>query len=199
MKEILPGIYHWTAFHKGIGFDVSSYFVVASATLIDPMMPPDGLRAFADVGEPERIVLTCRHHYRGSDRFVEAFGCPVLCPEPGLHEFEGGPDVQGYAWGEEVAPGITALEVGSLSPDDGALQIPAVEALAFADGLVHWGGGQVGFVPDQYMGDDPEAVKKGLRESLDRLLDLDYDNLLFGHGEPIVGGGRQALHTFLHQ
>ena len=49
------------------------------------------------------------------------------------------------------------------------------------------------------MGDDPEAVKKGLRESLDRLLDLDYDNLLFGHGEPIVGGGRQALHTFLHQ
>ena len=130
---------------------------------------------------------------------MEAFGCPVLCPEPGLHEFEGGPDVQGYAWGEEVAPGITALEVGSLSPDDGALQIPAVEALAFADGLVHWGGGQVGFVPDQYMGDDPEAVKKGLRESLDRLLDLDYDNLLFGHGEPIVGGGRQALHTFLHQ
>ena len=103
MKEILPGIYHWTAFHKGIGFDVSSYFVVASATLIDPMMPPDGLRAFADVGEPERIVLTCRHHYRGSDRFVEAFGCPVLCPEPGLHEFEDGPDVQGYAWGEEVA------------------------------------------------------------------------------------------------
>ena len=47
------------------------------------------------------------------------------------------------------------------------------------------------------MGDDPAAVRAGLRESLRRLLDLDFDSLLFAHGEPLVGGGRVALRGFV--
>jgi len=34
------------------------------------------------------------------------------------------------------------------------------------------------------MGDDPSAVRAALYESLGVLLDLDFDNLLFVHGEP---------------
>jgi glyoxylase-like metal-dependent hydrolase (beta-lactamase superfamily II) len=40
-------------------------------------------------------------------------------------------------------------------------------------------------------------VRAGLRESLRRLLDLDFDNLLFAHGEPLIGGGRVALREFV--
>jgi hypothetical protein len=29
------------------------------------------------------------------------------------------------------------------------------------------------------------------------LLDLDFDNLLFAHGEPLIGGGRIALRQFI--
>ena len=47
------------------------------------------------------------------------------------------------------------------------------------------------------MGDDPSLVRAGLRESLRRLLDLDFDNLMFAHGEPMVGGGKVALRGFL--
>jgi hypothetical protein len=198
MNEIVPGLHHWSAFHKGIGFDVSSYFFADVAVLIDPMLPPEGLAAFAELGEPRVILLTNRHHYRHSARFVEAFSCPVLCHESGLHEFEGGPEVEGFAFGDEVAPGVVALEVGALCPDDSALRIASKGALAFADGLVHWGGGTLGLVPDQYMGDDPEGVKRGLRASLERLLrDEDFDVLLFAHGDPIAAGGRQALRSFL--
>ena len=39
------------------------------------------------------------------------------------------------------------------------------------------------------MGDDPEGVKRGLHESLRRLLDEDFDALLFAHGEPMANGG----------
>jgi hypothetical protein len=200
MQEILPGIHHWSAFHEGIGFDVSSYYVAPAGALIDPMLPPDGIDAVRALGTPAVVLLTNRHHYRHSGDFAEAFGCPVRCPASGLHEFENGPEVEGYAWDEEVAPGIVAREVGAICPDDGALEIGhSGRALAFADGLIHWGGGRVGFVRDNYLGDDPGEVKRGLRASLDRLAKRDADNLLFAHGEPLVGGGRAALRAFLAQ
>ena len=197
MREILPGACHWTAFHEGIGMDVSSYFVEASDTLIDPMLPAEGLEWFRE-RPPERIVLTCRHHYRHSDSFVEEFGIDVHCNESGLHEFAGGPEVQAFKPGETLAPGIVAIEVDELSPDETALHLEVgAGAVAFADGLVHWGDGRVGFVPDQYM-DDPETVKRGLRAAFKRIAaDYEFDSLLFTHGEPIAGGGREALARFL--
>jgi hypothetical protein len=198
MKEILPGLYHWTAFHQGIRSDVSSYFVSKARALIDPMLPPSGLDAFRDGDEPRTIVLTNRHHYRGSGEFVAEFGCPVLCHESGLHEFEDGPEVEGFCFGDEVAPAIVALEMGAICPDDSVLRIDIGEgALAFADGLIHWGDGEIGFVPDGYMGDDPGSVKQGLRKSTGRLAEERFDSLLFAHGEPILEHGKPALHAFL--
>jgi hypothetical protein len=44
---------------------------------------------------------------------------------------------------------------------------------------------------------DPERDKQALRDSLRGLLMRDFDNLLFAHGEPLVGGGKQALRDFL--
>jgi hypothetical protein len=198
MREILPGVVHWTAFHEGIGMDVSSYFVEASGTLVDPMLPAGGLEWFRE-RPPQRIVLTCRHHYRHSDRFAKQFGIEAHCNESGLHEFAGGPEVRGFKPGETVAPGIVAIEVDALSPDETALHLDAGEgAIAFADGLVHWGDGRLGFVPDQYMGDDPEGVKRGLRAAFKRIAaEYEFDSLLFGHGEPLAGAGRQALARFL--
>jgi hypothetical protein len=70
--------------------------------------------------------------------------------------------------------------------------------MAFADGLVRSSSdGSLGFVPDFLLGEDPEGVKRGLRQSLGRLLDESFENLLFAHGRPLVGGGKEALATFL--
>jgi hypothetical protein len=65
-----------------------------------------------------------------------------------------------------------------------------------ADGVVRHDG-EMRFVSDGLLGDDPEAVKAGLRSAYTRLLDRDFDNLLFAHGEPLVGGGKEALSRFV--
>jgi hypothetical protein len=196
MEEIQPGVLHWTAFHTGIGTDVHSYMHTPSGTLIDPMQPPFGLDA---VPPPERIVLTNRHHYRQSDRFRAEYGCPVLCHEAGLHEFHGRPPVEGFAFGDELAPGVTALEVGVLTPEETALHLSGEGggALAFADALVRDPDGDLGFVSDPLLGDDPAAIKHGLRTAFWRLIDEnDFEALLLAHGEPLATGGRSALMTF---
>ena len=51
-------------------------------------------------------------------------------------------------------------------------------------------------MPDKYIGDDPEAVKEGLRESFRRLLAHDFAALLVAHGEPMPTGGKAALIQF---
>ena len=198
MNEVLPGVLHWTAHHEGIGARVHSHFAVESAALIDPRVPEGGVDEIARYGRPDRILLSNRHHLRHSERFADAFGCPIRCNEAGLWEFDGGPDVQPFRFGDEVAPGITALEMGALTPEDTVFHLSAGPgALLFADGLVRRGDGELAFVPDSLMGDDPEAVKRGLIASLRALLEQDFDALLFAHGEPMASGGRAALEAFV--
>ena len=196
VREILPGIQHWTAFHEGIGMDVSSYWVGDDPiTLLDPLLPGEGLDWFREHGPPGQILLTNRHHYRHSDKFVEAFGCPVLCERSGLHEFEGGPEVEAFDFGDKLGAAITAHEMGAICSEDTVLHIALGDgALAFADSLIHYG--SVGFVPDHFM-DEPETVKRKAREKVEELLELDFEHLLFAHGEPRIGDGRQALRDFL--
>jgi glyoxylase-like metal-dependent hydrolase (beta-lactamase superfamily II) len=198
MNQILPGVFHWMAPHPKLGFPVSSYFVVESGTVLDPMVPPDvGLDWFGANQSVENIALTNRHHDREAGAYCERFGIgPVLVPESGLYEYdEKDLEVRGYAAGEEIIPGILAHEVGAICPDDMALEIRSAGALAMADALVHFPDG-VRFVRDSYM-DNPDETKRGLARSLEELLDVDFDTLLFAHGEPIVGGAKQVLREFL--
>jgi hypothetical protein len=195
MEEVLPGVWHWTTEHPKIGIEVSSHWVPASRAVIDPLVPADeGLDPFRRE-PPDRALLSNRHHLRDSERFAEEFGCTIECSKPGLHEFDGRVDVRGFDFGEEVAPDIEALEVGAICPDETALWIRNAGALVIADGIMRYGG-EMRFVSDRLLGDDPEGVKAGLRESYAALLDRDFDSLLFAHGEPLIGSGKEALRRF---
>jgi hypothetical protein len=197
MDAVVSGIWHWSAMHPRTGGRAHSYLLEDARTVLDPMVGDDVLDELR-ARQPERVVLTNRHHWRQSDRLAAELGTPVLCPEPGLHEFEGTDrDVEPYRYGDELAPGVIAHEVGAICPDDAALEIRVGDGLiAFADGLMRGREG-LHFVSDPLLGDDPEAVKRGLVDSLRRICELDFDSLLFAHGEPLVGGGKQALVEFL--
>ena len=55
--------------------------------------------------------------------------------------------------------------------------------------------GPLAFVPDFLM-DDPEQTRQGLREAYRPLAELDFHHLLLAHGEPFVGNGREVLRAF---
>ena len=194
MEEALPGIFHWTAVHPRIKLEVSSHYVSASGTVIDPLLPDEGIEWF-DGREVRRIVLSNRHHLRHAEQIAERFGCPILCHEAGLHEFEAGPAVQGFAFGDSPAEDVTALEMDAICPEDTVLRIDAGGgALLFADSLINYGG--LGIVPDSLIGDDPEPVKGQIRRRARSLAEAEFEHLLFAHGAPMIGGGREALAAF---
>jgi hypothetical protein len=196
MEEILPGLRHWTATHPKIGIEVSSHWVPRAGALIDPLLPPgEGLAAFREQPPPDRVLLSNRHHLRDSEQIAAELGCRIECSRPGLHEFDDGPAVEAFDFGDEVAPGIEAFEVGAICPDETALLLRDAGALVIADGIIRYSE-ELQFVPDSLLGDDPEGVKRGLRDAYSRLIDRDFDNLLFAHGRPLIGGGKEALREF---
>ncbi len=199
IAEIVPGLLHWSGPHPRIGQVVHSHYVVDSGTVLDPILPDGALDELVRLGPPQRVVLTNRHHYRDSGTLAAELGIPVLCPEPGLHEFEGGSrQVQGYAYGDRVVPGITAHEIGWICPDDAALHIEAGPgAVALADAVIRWDG-RLSFVPDFLM-DDPDDTKRGILESLRAVCEVEFDALALAHGEPAASGGRAELEAFMEQ
>ena len=197
MREILPGLFHWTVVHPKIKIEVSSYYVRDARALLDPLIPAEGKERLRELGPPENVFLTNRHHYRHCAEIEREFGCRVWCNEAGLHEFSKGERVHGFRAGDILPGGIESYEVGAICADETALRIPVAEgALAIADGIVRDGDGSLSFVPDELLGDDPVEVKRGLRAAYARLLDLDFDHLLFAHGEPWLGGGKEVLRAF---
>ena len=203
MEELASGVWHWSTFRDTIGMEVSSYWIEPAGLLIDPMVPHDaGLEWFdrRDV-RPQQVALTIGLHWRDSDDFAERFAIPVRAPAAALERFEGTDrSADKYEWGDEVAPGVTAVQIGAIAPDEGALHITHGDgAVAIADGLFRSQvGGPLGFVPDGLMGDDPETVKAGLRDAFRGLLTREpWDTLLLAHGAPVAGGARKALKDFV--
>ena len=199
MKEILPGVFHWISFHEGIQAYVHSCYVSATepALLIDPRVPAAGLAWFEAHEPPAHAYLTNRHHYRHSGQFAARFGTQVWCHKAGLHEFTRGETVQPFRHGDTLPGGVLALKVAALCPEETALYIPVAGGiLAVGDAIVR-DGDRLCFVPDAYMGDDPEAVKRGLREAFLGHLERDFEHMVFAHGKPWIGGAKVGLRRFL--
>lgn len=196
MHEIAPGLWHWTARHRHIRSDVSSYYLRSERVVLDPLLPAQGLGWF-EGAEPEHVVLTNRHHDRDAWRLQEVYGCQVHCAETGIHELEGRGSVTPFAFGDELPGGIVAHQVDAICPDETALHIPAHRALAVADGVVRWGEREdLAFVPDGLM-DDPAETKQGLRDAYRALLDLDFELLLLAHGAPVTADAKRELRAFV--
>jgi hypothetical protein len=195
MEEIAPGLWHWTARHPKIRIEVSSYFLPEHGLLLDPLIPPEGPERLEGLARPREILLTNRHHWRDCGSLIERFGCTVRAPRVGMHEFSDGQPVEPYDFGDSLLGGaVTVYEVDAICPDESALHIPSVSALAVADGVIHYGA--LGFVSDDLM-DDPEDTKVALKEAYARLADvLEFEHLLTAHGDPVVGGAREALRDF---
>jgi hypothetical protein len=203
MDEIVPGILHWTTFHDGIGQTVHSHVHTPSGAVFDPRLPEAGsAEALSHAVLPTVVLLSSRHHLRHSEAIASAFEVPIKVSPPGLDDLKDEPDVETFSFGEEVVSGVTALELPALAPDETVFHIDGADAgtgaLLFGDSLVHHDG-VLDYMPDSLMGDDPDEVKRGLTEGLQRILDHadPFDALLFAHGAPIASGGRDALTQFV--
>ncbi|HEV8328355.1 MAG TPA: hypothetical protein VGQ08_12810 [Nitrospiraceae bacterium] len=199
-KQIVRGLFHWTAVHPQIRIRVSSYYLARELVVIDPLLPsPGGLEWLERHGPPEHIFLTNRLHSRHSATLVAAFGCTVWCHRSGIYDLEPDLKARPFVPGDALPGDVRAFKIGILCPDESALLLPRFRAVAVADGVIRQGNGPLSFVSDDYLVDDPsqaEGVKRGLKAAYRRLAEKDFEHLLMAHGNPWLHDGRRALRAW---
>ena len=193
--EVIPGVVHWTALNHKIGSEVSSYYLPGPAIVIDALLPDEGVGALP--GPVEQVVLNSGHHNRDAGVIAEDSGAPIRAIAEVAAYLKGDLSVEAVGHGEQFAPGVTALHIGVICDDEGAIHIEHGEgALVIADAF-RLKDGELGFFSDSLLGDDPEAVKSGLKAKFRELLTLEFDHLLFAHSDPLIGGGKASLEAFV--
>ncbi len=195
MQEILPGIYTWSWFSEDKAIDFNGFFVRGpdGAAVVDP--PPydeEDLRHMEQLGAPEAILITNRHHARASRQLAAHFGIPIQIHEADAPLVE--PPLGGtFSDGDVLAGGVKAIRVpDSKSLGETALHVPRANALILGDALIGKPPGSLSLLPAR-MFEDVHKAREGLRQ----LLEIPFESLLVGDGTSILRRGKQALQEFL--
>jgi hypothetical protein len=182
IQEVAPGLFIWQVYDEAVKAELSSCAVSVGGALIlfDPVpLAPEAREGLLARGQPAAIVLTNGHHARAAEQYRDRFRIPVSATR------ESEPEL-GFAPDEYLADGDTLAGVFTVHglPGGG----PGEIALHHAAGRLHVGDALINFeplgfsrLPDKYC-----TAPAKLRESLRKLLPLEFSLLTFAHGLPLV-------------
>jgi len=184
-KEILPGLHHFKILDDRIKTQSDSYALVQGGrvVLIDPL-PLDPAQ-LARLGRVEAILLGSPSHQRSAWRYRRELKAKVYAPEDS--DLDEKPDVT-YKEGDTLPGGIRALHAPGPGHTHHVFHLAGKPGALLATDLWHVTGIGVEFLPDKYLSDPDRA-----RDAGRRLLEVDFDVLCFGHGDPIMKGGRKVV------
>jgi glyoxylase-like metal-dependent hydrolase (beta-lactamase superfamily II) len=185
--EILPGIYHFTIHDDRIDYQSDSYAVVekSNAVLIDPL--PMAEKDLNKLGPLEAICLTGSCHERSAWRYRRELKVLVYAPRGGV-DFEETPD-RWYKAGDLLPGNLLAVHTPGPTEAHYSFFLERNGGAVFcADLLTNAGGEGLAFVSGEYQ-DEPART----RESVRRLLNLDFRALCPNHGDPVTVGAKEAI------
>lgn len=194
MREILPGLWHWRVVWPEI-WSLESYFLQTDegSVIIDPIESVF-LDAIDQATGAKAVVVTSGWHERSSRLFGIRTCAPVYVPERDLCMFEDLGDHVTYDDGDVLPGGIRAIGCPGLTRGEQALFSAANGGTMFtADSL----GTTSKWAPDgMALGGHPNGHCNP-SETLSHLLDRRFVNLCPGHGDPLLGDGKEKIMDLL--
>lgn len=195
MRETVRDIFTWPWFSEPHGYNFNGYLILhpGGNLCIDPVEPDD--ETFDDITRRgvARILLTNRNHSRAANKVRARTGArTAIHPDDAVHARDQDTQVDDeLAIGQRVGPLVVHGAPGK-SSGEVALHWPERRILFVGDAVIGNPPGRCGLLREQVM-DDPPL----LRDSVRGLLDLDFDALLFGDGEPILEDAKARLEALV--
>lgn len=182
VQEVAPGLFVWQLYDEAVKAELTSCAVSVGGALVlfDPVpLSPEAMEELLAHGQPAAVVLTNGNHARAAEQYRDRFRIPVSASREAEADL-------GFAPDEYLAEGDTLGGVFTVHGLPGAG--PGEIALHHQAGRLHIGDALINFeplgfsrLPDKYC----KAPAK-LRESLRKLLPLEFSLLTFAHGLPLV-------------
>ena len=191
VREIVRDIFTWSRFSEPHGYNFNGYLVVASSgnLCIDPVQPgPDRLDQIARRGVA-RILLSNRNHVRAANEIRGRTGArTAIHPDDAGHAREQGGEIDDALHSDERVGPFFVVAMPGKSPGEVAFHWPERRLLVVGDAVIGHPPGQCGLLREAVL-DDPDRLKQSVR----RLLDIDFDTLLMGDAEPILEGAKARI------
>jgi glyoxylase-like metal-dependent hydrolase (beta-lactamase superfamily II) len=191
MNEIVPDAFTWAWFSEPHGYNFNGHLVrhPEGNLCIDPVPPDEGdLAEIVRIGVA-KILLTNRNHSRAANLIRTRTAAKTLIHrDDAAHAKSQGAEIDGeLAVGQRIGP-LTIVAVPGKSPGEVALHWPERRLLIVGDAVIGNLPGQCGLLREKVM-DDPARLKASVR----KLLDLEFDALLFGDGVSILHDAKARL------
>ncbi len=191
MQEIVTDIFTWSWFSEPHGYNFNGHLLrdPSGNICVDPVEPgEEDLDSIAQEGV-EKIILTNRNHSRAANRVRSRTNAQTLIhPEDADHARSQDTEIDNMlAIGGKVGP-LEIVGAAGKSPGEIALFWRNRGILIVGDAIIGAPPGQCGLLPEGVM-DDPAL----LRHNLNKLLDLDFDILIFGDGVSILQNAKARL------
>ncbi len=204
MREIAPGLHHWTARHpewhpSGFGDEVGSYALVVDEALllVDPLVDDD-----VGADELERlagrrsvhVLITIGYHVRSAAPLAQRLGGRIWGPPAAARRLAGDASFTELAPGVEGPAGATALRIGKPVRGERPLWLPSHGAVAFGDSIVGTPGGELRMWAHEHIDARRRRFyRERFAPTLAPMLDLPVQAILVTHGEPVTDDAVSAL------
>ena len=212
MEKLTDGLWRWTARHPdwhpgAFGAEVACFAARAGDTLllIDPLLPPDP-DPVLDVldraaGDRVAVLVTIPYHVRSSEELWRRYRKDA---ETTIHGHRAcAKRLSGRSGFQEIDPdavlpgGVTAHTIGKPRRYEMPLHLPSHDALVFGDAVAEWEGRLRVWSADRVDAKVERFYRERFNPTLEPLLELGADNVLVTHGQPVMGGGTEALRKAL--
>ena len=202
-EKLTSNVYRWSEFSDEKQLNFNGYYLVhyGESIIIDPaFLSNSDLQDLKNLivknlESPLRaILLTNVHHERMSKTIKEVFNIPVYIHKDDAALLEFGPD-HTFQDHDKLFCELKVIHLeNQKSPGESAFYLEDKKTLFVGDALIGKVPGKLNLLPPEKFSDINEA-----RKSLQVLRNIDFDDLLLGDGDSIIGKGKEALEEFLRQ
>lgn len=161
--------------------------------IIDPIpLPRELLKKLAQEGPIAGIFVTNANHCRAAASFAESFAVPIFAHEATCAACELC-STQAVADGEIFLRDVRAIGIAGAASGEMALYHEEEGgSFIIGDALINFEPYGFSFLPPKYC-----SNAKEMRRSLRRLLDYQFERMLFAHGTPLTHSARKKLEELL--
>jgi glyoxylase-like metal-dependent hydrolase (beta-lactamase superfamily II) len=202
LKKISSNLYQWSEFSVEKKLNFNGYYLICGgeSVIIDPpVLSDDDLQSLKNLIKEnadsplKAILLTNVHHERISKAFKEILSVPVYIHENDVNELGFQTDYT-FVNGDQLFCGLKVIHLDNQkSPGESAFYLEGQKKMFIGDALIGGIPGKLNMLPPDKFVDINEA-----RKSLHVLGGFDFDCLLLGDGECILGVGKKIFEDFLN-
>ncbi len=195
MIQLADGAYCWSAFNPEKKFNFNGHILrtAEGTVIVDPVPFSGDDLAYIDAAglKPDALVITNRNHLREREAVIKRWKIPTVLHV--LEDKEAGIVPEKSVNDGDSVYGLVCVHLPGKSPGEMALYWPERRLMLLGDALIA-PYGKLKTVPVEKQ-DDPVALKR----SLELLRTYDFDHLLVGDGDPLLGDAKSAVVAFLNK